>query len=108
MEFYSYHGCFEAENIAGNFFKVDIRLEANLVNSSLSDKLEDTVNYQRVYELIAEEMKIQSKLLENVCHRIIDKLYKTFKEISKIRVKVSKLNPPMGGKIEKVSVTIEK
>lgn len=108
MEFYAYHGCFQEEQVVGNQFLVDVLVDVNTTNAQQTDKLHDTVNYQIIYNLIKEEMKIKSKLLEHVSERIINALHSNFTEIKLIRVKVSKMNPPMGGKIERVSVTLER
>lgn len=106
MEFYAYHGCYETERIVGNKFLVDAYIEADCIPASESDDINKAVNYQRAYELIKEEMHIKSHLLEHVCKRILDTLYVNIEGINKAKVKVSKLNPPMGGKINKVSVTL--
>jgi dihydroneopterin aldolase len=73
-----------------------------------SDNLKDAVDYQKIYRLIKKEMGMKSHLLENIAQRIIDAITEYTKKISKIKVKVSKMNPPMGGKINCVSVTMEK
>ncbi len=108
MEFYAFHGHYEAERVVGNKFLVNISLETDLKKAASSDKLEDALNYQAIYELVSEEMVIKSFLLENLANRIIEKLYEQFPQIKKATLKVSKLNPPMGGQIEKVSVTLTK
>lgn len=108
MEFYAFHGCYETERIVGNKFLVDLLIETDCTRSSETDNIEDAVNYQKAYELIKDEIQIKSHLLENVCKRIIDVLYSNFENIEKIKVKVSKLNPPMGGQMQKVSVTLER
>lgn len=108
IEFYAYHGCFQEEQVVGNQFLVDILVETDTAKAQLSDKLHDTVNYQVIYNLIKEEMKIKSKLLEHVAERIINSIHSNFPEITRIQVKVSKMNPPLGGKIERVSVTLER
>ncbi len=108
MEFYAYHGCYKEEQIVGNKFMVDIAMEADIKKASETDNVADTVNYQRVYEHIKDEISINSHLLEHVAKRIIDRLYKNFPAIQKIKLKVRKLNPPMGGKMSSVSVTLEK
>jgi dihydroneopterin aldolase len=72
-----------------------------------SDNLKDAVNYQRAYKLVKEEMEKKSKLLENIAKRIMDRIYDNFDGVRQVTVKVSKMNPPMGGgRIEKVSVTL--
>lgn len=107
MEFYAYHGHFDVEKIAGNRFLVNLKIEAELDKAGETDRLEDTLDYQKAYTAVKEEMAIPSDLLENVCNRIIRKIKATFPEVKKVMVKVSKMNPPMGGQIEKVSLTME-
>ena len=106
MEFYAYHGHFKEERIVGNRFLLDIDIEANTNVAATSDNIEDALNYQAVYMIIKEEMQKKSHLLEHIGNRIIDSLYKQFPEIEKIKLKVSKMHPPLGGQIEKVSVTL--
>jgi 7,8-dihydroneopterin aldolase/epimerase/oxygenase len=108
MEFHAHHGCFKEERIVGNSFKVNFRFETDTKNAENSDNLNDTINYQTVYSLIKEEMTKPSHLLEHVAHRILDKIYGQFPEIKKAEIKVSKLNPSMGGKIKSVSVILGK
>jgi len=106
LEFYAYHGCFEAEKIVGNKFLVYVSMEYVADLPSESDNIKDALNYQRAYELIKAEVMKDSHLLEHVCKRILDVLYANFPELKHAKVKVSKLNPPMGGRIENVSLTL--
>jgi 7,8-dihydroneopterin aldolase/epimerase/oxygenase len=106
MEFYAYHGHFKEERIVGNRFLVDVTVETDCIPASLSDELRDAVNYQVIYQLVDEQMKIKSHLLENICGRIINAIGEKFPGLPAITVKISKLNPPLGGKTEKVSVTM--
>lgn len=108
MHFYAYHGHFEVEQIVGNQFIVDVRIETDTSKAAESDDLKDAVNYQAVFETVKKEMQVKSKLLENVANRILDTLHKNFPVIEKAQVKISKINPPMGGKIEKASVTLSR
>lgn len=107
MEFYAYHGCFEEEQKIGTWFNVDLSLEVNTSKAEKSDNIEDTVNYQSVYQVVKEQMMIPSHLLENVARRILDAIGKNFPAVSYAWVKVKKMNPPLGGVMESVSVEIE-
>ncbi len=106
MEFYSFHGHFREERIVGNRFVVNLTLETDMKTPAQSDNLRDALNYQRAYEIVKQQMEIKSYLLENIAGRILDALYSEMKGIQKATIKVSKLNPPMGGKIGSVSVTM--
>lgn len=106
MEFYSYHGHYEEERIVGNRFIVDLTMETDCKKAAITDELKDALDYQRAYEVVEEEMKEKSYLLEHIAGRILDALFAHFPELDKAHVKVSKLNPPMGGKIRAVSVEL--
>ena len=107
MEFYSYHGCFKEEQIIGTKFVVDLEIETDTTKAEVSDHLTDTLNYQEIYHVIKKEMEQKSHLLEHVARRIIDSVQAAFPGINHIRVKVSKLNPPVGGKMQQVSMVLE-
>ncbi|TSA31855.1 MAG: dihydroneopterin aldolase [Porphyromonadaceae bacterium] len=108
MEFYSFHGCFEEERIVGNRFIVDLDMETDMSRACETDKIGDALNYQTAYDLIKEEMKTNSYLLEHIAYRILDTLFRNFPQLEKASVKVSKMNPPLGGKIKSVSVEISR
>ena len=57
---------------------------------------------------LQKEMQEPSALLEHVVMRILDAMYNTFPEIVSLRVKLSKMNPPLGGQTDRVSVTMER
>jgi dihydroneopterin aldolase len=108
MKFYAFHGHFESEQKVGNEFRVDLKIETNCDRAGISDNLNDALNYQTAYETVKEEMSLTSHLLENVAKRILDSLYSQSKSIIRAEIKISKMNPPMGGEIEKVSVTMSR
>jgi dihydroneopterin aldolase len=108
MEFYAYHGHYEEERIVGNRFLLDLRIEADCEISAHSDHIKDAVNYQIAYKIIKEQMLQKSHLLENIAKRILDALYANMKGIKMATIKVRKMNPPMGGQIKCVSVTMSR
>jgi 7,8-dihydroneopterin aldolase/epimerase/oxygenase len=108
MEFYAFHGHYKEEQIVGNRFLVDLTIETDMTTSSKSDNLKDAVNYQKAYEIVKAEMEKKSHLLEHIAGRILDSLYSEMAGIKRATIKVSKINPPIGGKIESVSVVLEK
>ena len=108
MEFYAHHGYYSDEITRGNKFIVDLSFETDLVLASETDALTDTLDYEMVYEVVKEEMAVRSNLLENVGRRILKKIDEQFPQINKVNVKISKLNPPLKGIVQKVSVTLNK
>ena len=107
MEFYAFHGHYQEEQIVGNRFLVDLEMEADLTGPAGSDNLSDAVNYQQVYQIIKNEMRrTKSNLLENIGKRILDALDAEMNGIEKATIRIRKLNPPMGGPIKSVGVTM--
>jgi dihydroneopterin aldolase len=106
MEFYAYHGHYQEEQIVGNKFLVDLSIETDLEPAARSDSLKDALNYQQAYMIVEREMKVKSQLMEHIAGRILDALYREMTGILRATVKVSKMNPPVGGRVERVSVTM--
>ncbi len=101
---FAYHGCLQEETKIGSDYRVDLEIEANLQTSSKTDNLKDTVDYVFLNKVIKEEMQIASHLLETVAKRILNRIFKEDKLVKKATVWVSKLNPPIGGDVEKVTI----
>ncbi len=108
MEFYAYHGHYATEQVVGNRFIVDLSLYTDCSKAAETDQLSDALDYQKIYQIVQEEMAITSHLIENVAGRILYRFEKEYQSIEKVKIKISKLNPPLGGQIEKVSVVLER
>lgn len=108
MEFYAHHGHFREEQVIGGQFSVDLVIETDISKAAESDELSDAVDYSLVYEVVKNEMIRPAKLLEHLAKRIIDAVYSVSSNITKVTVTVSKLNPPVGGKMDKFSVILSR
>lgn len=108
IKIYAHHGCFKEETTIGTNFRVDVELDTDLSVPAISDNINDAVNYQTVFTIIKEQMAIPSHLLEHVSKRIMDALFDKFPAVEKIKLKVSKLNVPLGGQIDNVAIQIER
>ena len=104
---YSHHGCMKEETVIGSEYRVDLWVGADLTVASSSDDLKDTPDYVILHQIVVKEMKIPSRLLEHVAQRIIERIKSTVKNLDHIRVRVSKINPPIGGDVQSVSVLLE-
>lgn len=103
---FSYHGCLVEESKIGSNYRVDLEIKANLSTSSMTDKLSDTVDYVHLNKIVVEEMAIRSELLEHVAKRIVDRTLRELEMVKEITVEVSKLNPPIGGDVEEVTIIL--
>ena len=109
MEFTAYHGCFHEEKIIGNRFIVQLKVTTDVSKACKSDDIADALNYQTLFNIVKDEMKITSNILEHVCARILDAIYERFgAELITVSVTVSKCNPPLGGKLDNVSLTLSR
>lgn len=97
MEFHAYHGCLESEKAVGNRFLVDFKGVTEMGAASESDKLEDAVDYSRIYDIVAREMAKPSDLLEHVAGRIVRAIEAEIPELICFSVRVSKQRPPVDG-----------
>ncbi|HLS11586.1 MAG TPA: dihydroneopterin aldolase [Flavobacteriaceae bacterium] len=104
---YSNHGCLEEEAAIGSEYLVNLKVWTNLMPSALSDNLADTVDYVLLNRIVKEEMAVRSKLLEHVSKRIIDRVFKEARAVVKLRITVAKINPPIGGDVAEVSVSMD-
>ena len=102
MEFFAYHGCFKEEQIIGTKFLVDLVVEADTTVAETSDHLHDTISYVHLYQAVKKEMELKSHLLEHVSRRIMDSIRNQFPQITSIELQISKVNPPVGGKMKQV------
>lgn len=106
MEFYAHHGCFEEERRIGTWFTVDLYLYTDTQRAQKSDNLPDAVNYAEVYAKVKEEMAVSSKLMEHVAGRIATRILNDYPNVESLRIKLKKLNPPLGEKIHAAGVEL--
>ncbi|MFD2587414.1 dihydroneopterin aldolase [Croceitalea marina] len=104
---HAWHGCLKEESIIGSDYRVDLSVSAGLSKPSISDSLGDTVDYVHLNNIVKEEMAIKSKLLEHVAKRILNRIFSEIETISHAEVSVSKINPPIGGDVESVSIKMK-
>ena len=102
---FAYHGCLDEEGKIGSDYRVDLKVKGDLNNPAKTDALADTIDYVHLNRIVKEEMAIRSKLLENVAERIINRVLKEIILVQKVKVEVSKINPPIGGNVAMVTVS---
>lgn len=106
IHLYAHHGVMEQERAVGAWFTIDVTLKLDDHSFAYSDSIESTVSYADVYEIICREMKIASNLLEDVCRRIMSRLFDNFASVTDISITLTKDTPPMGGDRLSAAVTL--
>ncbi|MBK5284472.1 MAG: dihydroneopterin aldolase [Bacteroidia bacterium] len=107
IRLYAYHGCMPEEKLIGGWYEVDVEIEADINAAIESDNLSDTVDYSGVNEIVRKEMSVRCKLVEHVAGRIANALIIEMPRIKEVKVKVSKMNPPVSGEVERFSVEVK-
>lgn len=108
IRIHSNHGCLDEEALIGSDYLIDLIIDADLSKSAKTDELSDTVDYVHLNKIVKEEVLIRSKLLETVANRILLRIENELPMVSFAKIKLSKVNPPIGGNVEKVSIVLEK
>ena len=105
--FYAYHGVLTDEQNLGGKFEVDVELHCDFSKGAQSDRLEDTVNYERVYDCIRTIVLAKKHLLlESLASTIGNAILETFQLVQSIMVRVRKPGAPVKGVIDYVEVEV--
>jgi dihydroneopterin aldolase len=107
MDFHAFHGCYELERLTGSHFEVSLRIVSPLGRVAEDDDVTQAVNYLTVYETVREQMAVTQHTIERVAQNIINALHGSFKQIVAVECTVTKIAPPLGGKVNRVSVTLK-
>jgi dihydroneopterin aldolase len=104
MAFYSHHGYYTEERKRGNNYLVDVYIDYDLDEAGITDNLQKAINYEQVYKICQDEMEIPRHLIETVSRSIAQSIKMRFPEINHLTVKLKKLAPELGGKVESANV----
>jgi len=105
-EFFAYHGFYPEEQLLGSRFLVDISVSFEPAGDLAEDEIDNTVNYEQLYNIACDEMKITRKLIETVGKAIADEIRNKFSFAKHIRVAIKKMDPPLKGKVGHSSVVV--
>jgi dihydroneopterin aldolase len=105
MVFSGRHGVRPAERAEPQAFKVDIKVDADLLASGSSDSVEDTVDYRPIYAIAKSVIEGESaKLIETLAQRIADRVLE-LDRVAGVSVRVAK-RPQSMRPIDAAAVTI--
>jgi dihydroneopterin aldolase len=108
LSLYTRHGVSEAERELGQRLVFDVAFELDDCDATVTDRVEDTVDYAAVCEQVALAAQERSyRTLERLCAAVADRLIARFGADS-VRVKATKPEPPIALPVEEVSVEVWK
>jgi 7,8-dihydroneopterin aldolase/epimerase/oxygenase len=106
LSLYTNHGVTEAEREVGQRLVLDLRLDIGETDATVTDAIEDTVDYAEVCQLVALIAQQRShKTLERLCSTIADRLLADY-ELEGVWVKAAKPEPPIALSVDEVSVEV--
>tara|TARA_B100000497_G_C7517829_1_gene314897 strand:- start:255 stop:602 length:348 start_codon:yes stop_codon:yes gene_type:complete len=105
MKFYAFHGYYDFERRIGNEFIIDVMVDIPMQNSP-EEKISNTYNYEEIHSIVKIYMGKRYLLLETLAHDIAKDVKNSHEEITKVHIKIQKLNPPLGGKTRAAVVEI--
>ncbi|QIK16669.1 dihydroneopterin aldolase [Blattabacterium sp. DPU] len=109
IKLFGFHGCMPEEKYVGSYYTIYLEIEVDFHNVFINDDLSKTINYVDLYSLVKEEMNINSKLIEHLAQRIIQRIKKKFKKslVKHAKIKICKENPPLQGNVDRVCVILD-
>jgi dihydroneopterin aldolase len=106
LSLYTHHGVSEAEREVGQRLVLDLRLDVGEADATVTDAIEDTVDYAEVCQLVALIAQQRShKTLERLCSTIADRLLSDY-DLEGVWVKAAKPEPPIALSVDEVSVEV--
>ena len=109
IKFHGFHGLTRLERKVGVRLAVDIYLETSLAASGASDDVKDTVDYRKIHQrVLTLGRETSHKLLESFATMVIEDLFRRFKGIDRITMKVRKETPVLDGIVDSVGVEISR
>ena len=102
----AFHGCYDLEQQVGNRFRVDIVIRTPLGDLPATDDVTQAVNYLTVFEIVERTMQRTQRTIEAAASNVIAAIKEAFPQIVEVESTVAKIAPHLGGKIDKVSVTL--
>ena len=107
LQFFSFHGLYAEERKVGEEFIVDLSVKYISKQKAITS-LDETINYETLYEIVKKEMSQPRALLETLAQSIADKIQHVFPLIKEIEIRIEKKNPPIVGFIGSVAVRYKK
>ena len=108
IHFFAPHGYYEEEQLIGNQFEVDIYVDLEFGLQSMEDALENTVNYESLFNVCREVFSgAPRKLIETLAMDICESIKSRHPEVKSVKVRIAKINPPLEARTDRSFVEYE-
>lgn len=96
--FYAHHGVMQEEHRIGGRYEVDVAMDLDFEQAATTDDLGETVNYETIYNFVAEIVTENNfYLIEKLAYLIAHRVAEAYPNVEAVEVTVRKPNPPVGG-----------
>ncbi len=107
LSLHAYHGVMVYEGKVGQSFTIDLELEIDLAGAARSDKVMDTVSYDKVVACASGAFCAQRhKLIEAAAGKVADAILAAFPRVQKVKVTIHKPHAPIAATFSDVGVTL--
>lgn len=106
LQFFSFHGLYQQERVLGARFEISTDLSFN--TDEKIERLEQTIDYVKIYHIIKQQMNIPTALLETVAQDLALKMYESDNRITSISIILKKINPPITNFQGSVAISYKK
>ena len=107
MEFKAFHGVYDEERQLGGIYVADVLVYTDASGAMEGDDLGGTINYEKLYSIVSKHMEEPVKLIEHLAYKILQDVRVLVGGEDKIRVKIRKLQPPVGKGVAAAIVELE-
>ncbi len=107
LRFHAFHGLYPEERKTGNDFRVDLEVDYCPPEEVIT-QINDTLNYAVLFEIVDLSMKQPADLLETLVMGIADTIHSRYTQVTRIRISIHKLHPPIERFSGEVGVCFEK
>lgn len=105
LSLYTHMGVTEEERKVGQRTVLDLRLDVGESDATLTDRVEDTVDYAEVCQTVALVAQQTFRTLERLCAAVADRLLAEY-DVESVWVKAAKPEPPIPLPVEEVAVEV--
>jgi dihydroneopterin aldolase len=109
LALFAYHGVFEGEREIGQRFYLDVVVEADLAPASISDSVDETVDYAALVDVISQAFsETRQKLLETLAERVAQRIFQRFPIVQTAEVTIRKPSAPIEAVFDSVEIHIRR
>ena len=107
LALHAYHGVMPHEAKVGQTFLLDLDLEIDLTAAARSDKVVDTVSYDKVVDCATESFCGEGhRLIEAAAGRVVDAVLADFPRVRSVRITIHKPHAPIAATFDDIGVTL--